>query len=885
MFEKLANGIPLNEAAAFFIKLRTFDKTAEGYAPPDETGELEGQFAAPVERVLEHMGVMVQNELKTNFAYMVYANSLRDFAHHAIAQEFESHAHDETDHADWLLRRMGVLGGPIHVPDIPAPAASSDATDIIQTMIRMEQEGIQNWRVLLQLVGDTNPMKFKIEEYLTAEQEHLDELWQLLPQQASQAVLRQSAGAPQATVEMPQAPPSAPDTAMPPPDQKTASAEKVAKPTSMTPASGPARVLELLTGSHHKALTDAVDHHKVRERALKGAEDGVWDKFKNAPSQIPAMDNFRHINDLKLQVFRRKHELLSRADAEQTAVTGSRNLAKGVAAAGAVVGAGYLGKNLLQKWKKNKDEKGKEKSSEMASLPPSAMGQQNVSAPTAPLSGGATGQHAKMAAKDPGGCHDTAEEHRAQAAVGRHRSMANLASGFNTEKHLRGERLGDVGGRLAGAVGGGLLGRHLGSKGGAGTEMAGTLGGAFIGQHLGGKAGRLAGAIHDEKSFEKKYSSAFKCAFEELSGSSGAPALGGGAGEDMPEAATGEGMDPTLMQYMQQEQEGMAQEKSQEEAFYKQKFEQASQALQAAQQQQQASEQQMQQLQQQADQTGELQQQAMQQAQQIQQAAVQNSQAAHTAATQAMQQSLQAQKDSIQQAQMAVQMRDSVHAMRQQMLQMVQQELPPATPAEANAMQVDQMAAQMGMDQGGMPQDNTQQAPGAEGEVPDPNQAGQPAAQPDAGTPPAAATPGDGSGAGTSPSAGAGAQPTMQNAQPQAEQGQAQEPQKVGAASHDALIGAIMGGSAGAGLGMMAAHGSKDPLRDKVQKLQEREQSGQGGFFNALNLAQAKARLAVGEVEEKHPHAMMAALTLGGAAMGAGMSPLARKGIRPSEGG
>lgn len=180
-FDKLQHGIPPHEAAAFFLKLKTAN-----YAPPDETGELEGQFAAPVDQVLAHMANMVQNELKTQYAYITYANSLRDLSHHAIAQELEQHADMETEHAEWLLRRMGVLGGPINVPDIPAPPPATDPHEIIQILIRMEQEGIQNWRALRDMVGDENPSKFKIEEYLTHEQEHLDELWQLVPHTENQ---------------------------------------------------------------------------------------------------------------------------------------------------------------------------------------------------------------------------------------------------------------------------------------------------------------------------------------------------------------------------------------------------------------------------------------------------------------------------------------------------------------------------------------------------------------------------------------------------------------------------------------------------------------------------------------------------------------------------
>jgi len=84
-----------------------------------------------------------------------------------------------------------------------------------------------------------------------------------------------------------------------------------------------------------------------------------------------------------------------------------------------------------------------------------------------------------------------------------------------------------------------------------------------------------------------------------------------------------------------------------------------------------------------------------------------------------------------------------------------------------------------------------------------------------------------------------------------------------------------MGGAAG-GLGTLAeSQMSNDPLRAKVQRLQEHDDQG-GGFLSAMNLAQAKARLAAGEFSEKHPVAGAAIGTALGAVGGAGAAPHVR---------
>lgn len=188
-FERaLAQQIPLHEASHFFLKM----KEAEVTDPPDETGALEGQFAAPVEQVLSVMRELVENEFKTMVAYHVYANTLRDLSHNSIAEEFEDHAENEVEHADFLLRRMAVLGGPVQLSEIPPPPASANPADIVNTMIRYEQEGIAKWKVLHALLGE-NPTKYEVENFLTRELHHLDELWQLLPHEVHTPVLEQKA--------------------------------------------------------------------------------------------------------------------------------------------------------------------------------------------------------------------------------------------------------------------------------------------------------------------------------------------------------------------------------------------------------------------------------------------------------------------------------------------------------------------------------------------------------------------------------------------------------------------------------------------------------------------------------------------------------------------
>lgn len=164
----LKNRIPFGEACAF---LTEFNKLGEDIAA-----------APPAPDVASLMAAVVQNEFRSVLAYTVYAQTLRDLARESLAEEFQEHADEELEHAEFLLRRLAVLGGQPPLTDIPMPPPASDPVQIVTHLIQLEQESIAAWQALHASVGE-DPTKYKIEEYLSAEQEHLDDLIRLLPEQ------------------------------------------------------------------------------------------------------------------------------------------------------------------------------------------------------------------------------------------------------------------------------------------------------------------------------------------------------------------------------------------------------------------------------------------------------------------------------------------------------------------------------------------------------------------------------------------------------------------------------------------------------------------------------------------------------------------------------
>jgi len=166
------------DGAGFFVGMKKLAEALAAPAPP--AGEPMSPFLVPVPEAIGLMAQMVSNELKTHAYYLYYANMLRGMSRAGIADEFLSHADDELHHANYLLRRIGVISpGGTSIPPYPPPPPLTDANEIVQQMIVVEQMGLNLWRQLHSVMGD-DPMKYSIEDFLRTEEEHQDELTQLV---------------------------------------------------------------------------------------------------------------------------------------------------------------------------------------------------------------------------------------------------------------------------------------------------------------------------------------------------------------------------------------------------------------------------------------------------------------------------------------------------------------------------------------------------------------------------------------------------------------------------------------------------------------------------------------------------------------------------------
>lgn len=112
-----------------------------------------------------------------------------------IAQEFFEHANEELAHADKLAHRIAQLGGEPNLnPDGLSKRSHSEYVevdkldDMILENLIAERIAIDTYRQIIEYIADTDPTTRRLlEEILANEEEHADELANLLGPEARKA--------------------------------------------------------------------------------------------------------------------------------------------------------------------------------------------------------------------------------------------------------------------------------------------------------------------------------------------------------------------------------------------------------------------------------------------------------------------------------------------------------------------------------------------------------------------------------------------------------------------------------------------------------------------------------------------------------------------------
>jgi bacterioferritin len=124
-------------------------------------------------QLIELLNDDLAREYQAIIAYVVYSQVLKGAEYMAIAQELETHAKEELDHALVIAKQIDYLGG---MPTVtPKPVRTSEsAKDMLQFDLQNENETIRNYRERVrqcEALGEY-AMAEHIREILVQEQEH-----------------------------------------------------------------------------------------------------------------------------------------------------------------------------------------------------------------------------------------------------------------------------------------------------------------------------------------------------------------------------------------------------------------------------------------------------------------------------------------------------------------------------------------------------------------------------------------------------------------------------------------------------------------------------------------------------------------------------------------
>ncbi len=184
-------GISRTEGMVFMVGLKKVAQdeaspAAPAEAAPDTTGQMEGEFAVPLEAVAQAMAQLISMLFKMKACYAYYREIVRGPDRDGPAQVFDRNCWTISDCTKYLLRRLSVLvPGGVPIPPSPMPMPMTDIKQIVQLLIAGEQQIIVLFRQLMQMVGPANPMHFTLAQTVGQHQESLDKLWQLMPAQGA----------------------------------------------------------------------------------------------------------------------------------------------------------------------------------------------------------------------------------------------------------------------------------------------------------------------------------------------------------------------------------------------------------------------------------------------------------------------------------------------------------------------------------------------------------------------------------------------------------------------------------------------------------------------------------------------------------------------------
>lgn len=172
-------------AADFLTDVETLRKRAREHV---EQGAVTEGYKADKEKIISILNDALATELVCVLRYRQHYFTASGINSEAIAAEFLQHANEEQVHADKLATRIMQLGGKPNFNPLGLPDRSHSQYVECETLKEMiyenlvaERIAIDSYREVILFIGDSDSTTRRmLEEILEVEEEHADELAQLL---------------------------------------------------------------------------------------------------------------------------------------------------------------------------------------------------------------------------------------------------------------------------------------------------------------------------------------------------------------------------------------------------------------------------------------------------------------------------------------------------------------------------------------------------------------------------------------------------------------------------------------------------------------------------------------------------------------------------------
>lgn len=153
-----------------------------------ENGPITKDYTLDREQAIRILNEALATELVCVLRYKFHYFMATGIHSAAVAEEFLEHAQEEQEHADRIARRIKQLGGkPQMHPAVIAQESHSEyregtsLADMLREDLVAERIAIETYREIIKYFGEQDPTsRLMIEEILTKEEEHADELADLL---------------------------------------------------------------------------------------------------------------------------------------------------------------------------------------------------------------------------------------------------------------------------------------------------------------------------------------------------------------------------------------------------------------------------------------------------------------------------------------------------------------------------------------------------------------------------------------------------------------------------------------------------------------------------------------------------------------------------------